>query len=340
MRVPSAPASGAEIARVDLRKNLQPSREPDADDRDTATRDKPAAIKTPPADDARQRVAVGIVHPIEHDRACEPSSLHRAASSSHVESTGTNVLDRRYDAIIAKPTASDSGTNSAWAAPCMKNDGTNTARMQSMASSRGTAVSTLPWRTAGATDRVPSILRVNVLDFDRRFVDQNADRQGQAAQRHQVDRLAREPERDDRAADANGMLRTTTIALRQSRKKDQHHQPGRAARPEPLRSARLRTARVTVGDWSNSKLTLMSSGSTACIFGSASLTLRTTRQRRGVGPLGHQDVNRPPAVDERITGGDVAGVFDGRHVAQVDRRRLLRAAAGSCPGPGRRARAN
>ena len=76
-----------------------------------------------------------------------------AVRSSQTERTGTNVLESRYEAIIAKPTASDSGTNSAWAAPCMKNDGMNTARMQSIASSRGTAVSMLPCRTA-QRDRV------------------------------------------------------------------------------------------------------------------------------------------------------------------------------------------
>ena len=39
----------------------------------------------------------------------------------------------------------------------MKNDGTNTARMHSIARSRGTAVSALPSRTAVAMERVLSI---------------------------------------------------------------------------------------------------------------------------------------------------------------------------------------
>ncbi len=58
---------------------------------------------------------------------------------------------------MAKPTASDSGTNRPLADPCMKNDGMNTARILSMASSRGTAVSALPRRTARATEEVLSI---------------------------------------------------------------------------------------------------------------------------------------------------------------------------------------
>ena len=53
---------------------------------------------------------------------------------------------------MAKPTASDSGTNSSRAAPSMKNDGRKTARTQSMASKRGTAVSWLLRRAARATE--------------------------------------------------------------------------------------------------------------------------------------------------------------------------------------------
>ena len=110
------------------------------------------------------------------------------------------MLDRRYEATIAKPTASDSGTNSACAAPCMKNDGMNTARMQSIASSRGTAVCWLPRRTARATERRALHLRVDVLDLDGGFVDQDADRQRQPAERHQVDRLPGQPQGDHGAA--------------------------------------------------------------------------------------------------------------------------------------------
>src|SRR5258707_14663179 len=64
--------------------------------------------------------------------------------NSQVDITGTNVLERMYEVTIEKPTASDSGTNSAWAAPCMKNEGMKTARTHSIASRRGTAVWVLP----------------------------------------------------------------------------------------------------------------------------------------------------------------------------------------------------
>src|SRR3979411_55622 len=70
--------------------------------------------------------------------------------NSQVDITGTNVLERMYEVTIEKPTASDSGTNNAWAAPCMKNEGMKTASTHSIASRRGTAVWALPARTARA----------------------------------------------------------------------------------------------------------------------------------------------------------------------------------------------
>ena len=60
---------------------------------------------------------------------------------------GTSVLESKYDAIIAKPTASESGKNNAFAAPVMKKLGTKTARMQSMESERGPMVSSEASRT-------------------------------------------------------------------------------------------------------------------------------------------------------------------------------------------------
>src|SRR5437867_1764917 len=72
--------------------------------------------------------------------------------SSHTDMTGTKVLDRKYDAIMEKPTASDRGTNKARVAPLMKNAGMKTARMQSIANSRGSAVSAVASYAARATD--------------------------------------------------------------------------------------------------------------------------------------------------------------------------------------------
>ena len=136
------------------------------------------------------------------------------------------MLDSRYEETIAKPTASESGTNRAWAAPCMKNDGMKTARMQSIARSRGTAVSRFPWRTARGTVAVCSILRVDVLDLDGRLVDEDADGQGQPAERHQVDRLAGEPEGDDGPAEGERDVQDDDDDAPPVAEEDEHHEPG------------------------------------------------------------------------------------------------------------------
>jgi hypothetical protein len=64
-----------------------------------------------------------------------------AVPNAQIETTGTKVLESRYDATIENPTARDSGTNRLRAAPVMKNAGMNTARMHSIARKRGTVVS-------------------------------------------------------------------------------------------------------------------------------------------------------------------------------------------------------
>ena len=71
--------------------------------------------------------------------------------SHQTESTGTNELERKNDAIMAKPTASERGTKSDRETPVMKKDGTNTATTDNMASSRGTTTSPLASSTARAS---------------------------------------------------------------------------------------------------------------------------------------------------------------------------------------------
>ena len=74
-----------------------------------------------------------------------------------MEKTGTRLLESRYDAIIEKATASDNGTNNWRPTPTMKNEGTKTARMQNMESSRAMAVRLQASTTARARDTPGSI---------------------------------------------------------------------------------------------------------------------------------------------------------------------------------------
>ena len=97
---------------------------------------------------------------------------------------------------MAKPTASVSGMNSDRTGSFMRNVGMNTDRMQSMARSRAVAVAASLRRTARANESRVLHLGVGVLDRHDRHVDEDADGQRQAAQRHDVDRIARQPQAD------------------------------------------------------------------------------------------------------------------------------------------------
>ena len=69
-----------------------------------------------------------------------------------MENTGMKVVDKRNAAIMAKPTARAKGTNRPRAAPSIRNEGKNTARMHNMARRMGTIVSDVPFFTAWAID--------------------------------------------------------------------------------------------------------------------------------------------------------------------------------------------
>ena len=84
----------------------------------------------------------------------------------------------------------------------MKKDGMNTAITQSMASSRGMATSRLAREDRGARlyFRRDLEVHVDVFEEDRALIDKNADRPEQSPpQRHDVDRLSSDAQRDDRA---------------------------------------------------------------------------------------------------------------------------------------------
>ena len=95
---------------------------------------------------------------------------------------GTNMLESKYDEIMANPTPKVSGMNSDRSGSSMINAGMNTDRMQSKAKSRGTAVALLACSTAGGDVRRVLQLHVRVFDRHRRLIDQDADRQRHAPQ--------------------------------------------------------------------------------------------------------------------------------------------------------------
>ena len=116
---------------------------------------------------------------------------------------------------------------------------------------------------------------------------------------------------------ASGMLDTTTITLLQSRRNRRIIRP---VKPAPIRPsvATLSTAATTVGDSSNSKLTVTSLGTASRNICIALWTSATTVKRRARVLLDDRQIDRLLAVDQRVAVGDVGIVLDRRHVAEVD----------------------
>ena len=117
--------------------------------------------------------------------------------------------------------------------------------------------------------------RVHVLDHDGRFIDEHAYGQRQATERHDVDCLAAEPERDDGGQQAIGIVMTTISELRQSRRKTStispvSNAPSSASPTSPVR------ALTTYRDRSKTRSILTSSGATLRMAGSACRTRRIT----------------------------------------------------------------
>ena len=173
--------------------------------------------------------------------------------SSQTDSTGTTVLERRYDEIMAKPTASDSGTNSDRTGSAMRKAGMNTDRMHNSASSRGTAVMWLPFSTARLSDGVRPIwtwmFSISTVASSTRMPIASAS--PPSVMMLIVLPVSHRPHSEPKSA--IGMLNTTTITLRQLRRNSRIISPVSLA---PIRPsvATFFTAVTTVGDSSNAKL--------------------------------------------------------------------------------------
>ena len=92
--------------------------------------------------------------------------------------------------------------NRYFAGPSRKTTEVNTQLMASVETSVGTAIPAAPCSVAyGSGCAFLGEQAMGVLDGDRGIVDQDADREREAAQRHGVERLAQEVEHDQRGQD-------------------------------------------------------------------------------------------------------------------------------------------
>ena len=172
---------------------------------------------------------------------------------------GTNMLESMYDVIMANPTPRVSGMKSDRSGSLMMKAGIKTARMQSSASSLGTAVALLAASTATATLGACSICTwvfsiVTVASSTRMPI---ASAIPPSDMMLIVFPVAHSPTKEPKSA--RGILETTTSTLLRSPKNSKIISP---VKPAPIMPsvATLSTAATTVGDSSNSKSILTSLG--------------------------------------------------------------------------------
>ena len=161
---------------------------------------------------------------------------------------------------------------------------------------------------------------LHVLDRDGGVIDQDADRQRQAAQRHDVDRLAQQAQHDDRGQDRQRNGDRDDDRAAPAAEEDQDHQPrsGTAA----ITASRITPAiaALTKIDWSASgcdpQLRRQASGRRAA---ACARMPSTTSDGGGVAGLQDADQHAAPAVLPHDVGLRRETVADGGDVAQVDR---------------------
>jgi hypothetical protein len=150
--------------------------------------------------------------------------------SSQTDSTGTSVLESRNEAIIAKADRERQRHEERLGRADHekgRDEHRQDAQHRQQPRQRGLARAV----ERGAGQRLAARqVRVDVFHRDRGFIDQDADGQRQAAERHQVDVLAGDPQREQAAISESGMLMTTMNALRQSRRKSSTIRPVRTRR--------------------------------------------------------------------------------------------------------------
>ena len=92
-------------------------------------------------------------------------------------------------------------------------------------------------------------MAVDVLDGDRRIVDENTDREREAAERHEIDRLAERVEQDDRGEDRQRNRDGDDQRAAPASEEQQHHECGQRGGDQPSVTTPLTAARTNT-DWS------------------------------------------------------------------------------------------
>src|SRR5262245_42214300 len=115
---------------------------------------------------------------------------------------GVSVRDNAYEASMANTTARPSGVNRYFGGPSRNTTEVNTQQMASGETSVRTAIPAEP--RLRKRHLLFAQQPVSVLDGDGRVVDQDADGERQAAERHDVQRVPEEIEAHQRREDGEG----------------------------------------------------------------------------------------------------------------------------------------
>ena len=137
-------------------------------------------------------------------------------------------------------------------------------QMQIVETNAGAAIWAALSRIAWRSGLLHAEEAVGVLEFHRGVVHEDADRQGHAAQRHDVERLAQRPQHDDRHEDRQRDRRGDDERAAPRAEEEQDHQ-GRQAGGDGALFEHPLTAAWTNTDWSKRNSILSSGGSWAWI---------------------------------------------------------------------------
>ena len=232
---------------------------------------------------------------------------------------GTRVRDSRYDVSIANTTASASGVNRNFATPVSSTTGKNTMQIESVPTKVGVAICDGAVENRGQQRLVHRVVAMDIFDLDRGVIDQHPDRERDSAERHRVDRLAGQLERDDRGQNRQRDRRDDDQHAARRAEEHQHHQRDQRGGDRGLLhdvpQGGAHELRLIEGERD-----LQSLGRGGADERNLGLDRVDHGQRRGVGVLDHHQVGRLLAVDAHHVGLRLMSVGHRRDIAQEDRR--------------------
>lgn len=165
---------------------------------------------------------------------------------------------------------------------------------------------------------------MNVLDFHRRLIHENPHRQGQSAERHDVDRLAGGPQQHHGAQQRKGDVQNHDERATPVAKENQHHEPRQNRAGQRLED---KAAQGVGYEWRLVELQAYIDviGHNLAEIGNRLLYRVDDGKRGRVRALGHRYVHGAAAVHVGIRCNDVRSVLDCADIAQVDGRARRRA---------------